>query len=216
VLFGFLVGATTRLELATGIIILPQRQAVLVAKQAAAADVLWGGRLRLGVAVGWNPVEVEALGENFRNQRTEEQIEILRTLWTRELVTIKARWHPVPGAGSTRSRSSARSRSGWAARATPPSTATPASPTAGCPEAHAIVDRVHGWIKEAGRDPSTLGIEGRFSLPQVPRAQWSKELAAWRAMPGVTRVSVNTMNLGLETPAEHVETLRRFKEEAGV
>src|SRR5206468_4269676 len=97
VLFGFIAAATTKLGLATGIIILPQRQTVLVAKQAATADVLSGGRLRLGVAVGWNPVEFEALGENFNNRgrRSEEQIEVMRKLWTQELVTFEGRWHTI-------------------------------------------------------------------------------------------------------------------------
>jgi hypothetical protein len=83
-------------------------------------------------------------------------------------------------------------------------------------EAQAVVDRVHGWIEEAGRDPAKFGIEGRLSLPQISRDQWAKELAAWRAMRGVIHISVNTMNLGLKSPTNHVETLRRFKEEAGV
>ena len=101
VLFGFLAAVTTRVELVTGIIILPQRQTALVAKQTACVDVLSGGRLRLGVAVGWNFVEYEALGEDFKNrgQRIEEQIEILRALWTKELVTVEGRWHRVTDAG---------------------------------------------------------------------------------------------------------------------
>ena len=82
VLFGYLAAVTQRLELVTGIIILPQRQTALVAKQAAEVDVLSGGRLRLGVAVGWNAVEFEALGEDFHNrgQRIEEQVAVLRAL----------------------------------------------------------------------------------------------------------------------------------------
>ena len=95
VLFGFLAAVTRRVELVTGIVILPQRQTALVAKQAAAVDLLSGGRLRLGVAVGWNPVEFEALGEDFttRGRRIEEQIEVMRRLWTRELVTFDGQWH---------------------------------------------------------------------------------------------------------------------------
>src|SRR5690242_21933585 len=91
VLFGYLAAITRRVELVTGVVILPQRQTALVAKQAAAVDVLSGGRLRLGVGVGWNPVEFEALGEDFhtRGRRIEEQIEVMRALWTKELVTIK-------------------------------------------------------------------------------------------------------------------------------
>src|SRR6266545_4588005 len=101
VLFGYLGGLTKKVELVTGIIILPQRQTVLVAKQAAALDVLSGGRLRLGIGIGWNPVEYEALGENFHNRgrRSEEQIEVMRKLWTQELVSFDGRWHKITDAG---------------------------------------------------------------------------------------------------------------------
>ena len=224
VLFGFLAAATRLVELVTGIVILPQRQTALVAKQAATVDVLSGGRLRLGVAVGWNFVEYEALGEDFktRGQRIEEQIEMLRTLWTRELVTVKARWHRVSDAGinplpvqrpipiwmggeSERvQRRAARLADGWMPHFRPG------------PEAQAVVDRLHGWMREAGRDPGKFGIEGRFTLAPVPRDQWAKELGAWRAMRGVTHVCIHTVGLGLKTPADHVETLRRFTDEAGV
>jgi len=97
VLFGFCAGVTRRIELVTGIVILPQRQTALVAKQAAAVDVLSGGRLRLGIGVGWNTVEFEALGENFKNRgkRVEEQLEVMRLLWTKELVTYDGQWHAL-------------------------------------------------------------------------------------------------------------------------
>ena len=100
-LFAFCAAVTRRIELATGDLILPQRQTTLVAKQAAEVDVLSGGRLRLGIGVGWNPVEFEALGENIhdRGKRVEEQLEVMRLLWTRELVTYEGRWHRVPDAG---------------------------------------------------------------------------------------------------------------------
>lgn len=224
VLFGFLAAATRQLELVSGIIILPQRQTALVAKQAATADVLSGGRLRLGVAVGWNFVEYEALGEDFktRGQRIEEQIELLRLLWTKELVTFKGRWHrvsdaginplpvqrPIPlwmgGESEPVVRRATRLADGWMPHFRPG------------PEAQAIVDRLHGWVREAGRDPGKFGIEGRFSLAQVPRDQWGKELASWQAMRGVTHLCVHTVGLGLKKPAEHVDTLRRFREEAGL
>jgi len=224
VLFGFLAAVTRRVELVTGIIILPQRQTALVAKQTASVDVLSGGRLRLGVAVGWNFVEYEALGEDFKNRgrRIEEQIEVLRALWTKELVTVEGRWHrvtdaginplpvqrPIPiwmgGESEPVVRRAARVADGWMRHFRPG------------PEAQTVVDRVQGWVRDAGRDPEKFGIEGRFALSQVPRDQWAKELAAWRAMHGVTHVSVYTVGLGLKTPADHVETLRRFRDEAGV
>ena len=101
VLFGYLAGLTERIEFATGIVILPQRQTVLVAKQAAALDVLCGGRLRLGIGIGWNAVEYEALGTDFHNRgrRCEEQVALLRALWTERAVTFDGTWHRVTDAG---------------------------------------------------------------------------------------------------------------------
>jgi len=222
VLFGFLAGVTRRVELVTGILILPQRQTALVAKQAAAVDVLSRGRLRLGVGVGWNPVEFEALGEEFKNRgkRIEEQIDLMRALWTKELVTFQGQWHRVPDAGinplpvqrpipvwmggesEVVVRRAARLADGWMPHFRPG------------PDAQAIVDRLHGHIKEAGRDPGRFGIEGRMTLAQVPPEQRTKELAEWRAMRGITHLCIHTVGLGLTTPDEHVRTLERFKKEA--
>jgi len=221
VLFGFLAAATRRVELVTGILILPQRQTALVAKQAAAVDVLSGGRLRLGAGVGWNAVEFEALGERFTNRgaRIEEQITVLRALWARDLVTIEGQWHRVTDAGLNplppRStipiwmggesepvvRRAARLADGWMPHFRPG------------PEAQAIVDRLHGLIREAGRDPAVFGIEGRMTLAQVPPEQREAELAAWRRMQGITHLCVHTVGLGLKTPAEHVQALERFKKD---
>ncbi len=221
VLFGFLAAATRRLELVTGILILPQRQTALVAKQAAAVDVLSGGRLRLGVAVGWNAVEFEALGEDFKNRgkRIEEQIEVMRGLWTKELMTFNGQWHRVPDAGinplpiqrpipiwmggesQVVIRRAARLADGWMPHFRPGA------------EAQAIVDRVHGYLKDAGRDPGAFGIEGRMTLSQVPPDRRAKELAEWRAMRGVTHLCIHTVGLGLKTPEEHARTLERFKKD---
>ena len=221
VLFGFLAAATRRVELVTGILILPQRQTALVAKQAAAVDVLSGGRLRLGVGVGWNPVEFEALGERFTNRgaRIEEQIAVLRALWARDLVTIEGQWHRVTDAGLNPLpprptipiwmggesepvfRRAARLADGWMPHFRPG------------PEAQATVDRLHGLIREAGRDPLAFGIEGRLTLAQVPQDQREAELVAWRKMRGITHLSVHTVGLGLKTPAEHVQALERFKKD---
>ncbi len=224
VLFGFLAAVTRRLELVTGIIILPQRQTALVAKQAAAVDVLSGGRLRLGVAVGWNAVEYEALGESFatRGRRIEEQIEVMRALWTRELVTFAGKQHRIPDAGLNPlpvhrpipvwmggeselvQRRTARIADGWIPHFRPG------------PSAQAAVDRLHGMIREAGRDPKAFGIEGRMRLPQIPQAEWGKELDAWRAMRGISHLCVHTMGMGLAKPGDHIETLRRFRETVGL
>src|SRR5438477_2827682 len=101
VLFAYLAGLTKKVEFVTGIIILPQRQTVLVAKQAAALDVLSGGRLRLGVGLGWNAVEYQALGQDFhkRGKIIEEQVAVLRELWTEPLVNFAGQWHTIPDAG---------------------------------------------------------------------------------------------------------------------
>src|ERR671919_1002952 len=100
-LMAYMAAITTRITLSTGILILPQRQTALVAKQAAEVDVLSGGRLRLGIGVGWNEVEYEALHQDFhtRGRRCEEQIEVLRTLWTQEVVSFEGRWHRITHAG---------------------------------------------------------------------------------------------------------------------
>src|SRR5213593_1547736 len=101
VLYGYLAVVTQRIELVTAVIILGQRQTALVAKQAAEVDVLSGGRLRLGIGIGWNHVEYEALGENFQNRgrRSEEQIAVLRALWTQAVVSFEGRWHRITHAG---------------------------------------------------------------------------------------------------------------------
>ena len=224
VLFGFLAAATRRLELVTGILILPQRQTALVAKQAAAVDVLSGGRLRLGVGVGWNAVEFEALGENFhtRGRRVEEQVEVMRALWTRELVTYKGAFHQIPDAGLNPlpvqrpipiwmggesepvQKRMARLADGWM----PHFRAGDAG--------QAAVDRIHRLIRDAGRDPATFGIEGRMTLSQIPQVDWAKELEAWRAMRGISHLCVHTAGMGLGSPDEHVKTLRRFRETMGL
>ncbi|HXA96146.1 MAG TPA: LLM class F420-dependent oxidoreductase [Candidatus Dormibacteraeota bacterium] len=220
-LFAFCAAITRRIELVTGVLVLPQRQTTLVAKQAAEVDVLSGGRLRLGIGVGWNPVEFEALGENLKNRgkRVEEQLEVMRLLWTKELVTYAGRWHRVPDAGikplpvqqpipvwmggesEAVLRRAARLADGWITL----QTFRPG------PAAQQTVDRLLGLVREAGRDPAAFGIEGRLALAQVPAERREQELATWRAMRGITHLCVNTMGLGLPGPEEHVRTLERFK-----
>src|SRR5579862_634188 len=101
VLFGFLSGITTRVGFATEVLILAQRQTVLVAKQAASLDVLSGGRFRLGVGIGWNEVEFVGLNENFHNRgrRSEEQVQVMQALWAEPHVSFKGRWHTIEDAG---------------------------------------------------------------------------------------------------------------------
>jgi probable F420-dependent oxidoreductase len=224
VLFGFLAAATRRLELVTGILILPQRQTALVAKQAAAVDVLSGGRLRLGVGVGWNAVEFEALGENFHNRgrRVEEQVEVMRALWTRELVTFKGAHHQIPDAGLN-PLPVQRPIPIWMGGESDPVQKRMAGLADGWMphfraggEGQAAVDKIHGLIREAGRDPAKFGIEGRMTLSQIPQVEWAKEMEAWRAMRGISHLCVHTAGLGLASPDDHVKTLRRFRETVGL
>lgn len=226
VLFGYLAGQTETLELVTGILILPQRQTALVAKQAAAVDVLSGGRLRLGIGIGWNPVEYEALGQDFhtRGRRVEEQVQVLRALWQNELVTIEGEWHYIPDAGLNPLpvqrpipiwmggmaepvlRRVARMADGWLPQFQPG------------PEAEAMLGRLREYIQEAGRDPEEVGIDGRISLATLEPGEWATRVRAWQVL-GATHLAINTMGMGLESPADHIETIRRFKtviDQAGV
>ena len=213
VMFGYLAAVTTTLELVTGVIILPQRQTVLVAKQAAEVDLLSEGRLRLGVGLGWNTVEYEALGENFTNRgkRLGEQVEVMRRLWTEQSVTFDGKHHRLTGAGlaplpvqrpipvwiGATSRP-ALERAGRLADGWFPMM----SPGAQLDEARDIVARS---AIAAGRDPSTIGMEGRVSW-SGDRQQVAEALAQWSAA-GATHVSVNTMGAGLRTVDEHLAAL---------
>jgi alkanesulfonate monooxygenase SsuD/methylene tetrahydromethanopterin reductase-like flavin-dependent oxidoreductase (luciferase family) len=182
VLFGYLAGLTQKIELVTGIIILPQRQTVLAAKQAAEIDVLSGGRLRLGVGIGWNQVEYEGLNENFTNRgaRLEEQIEVLRALWR-----------------------AARLADGWFPQRPPDE------------GAREVMGRLRGYLREAGRDEATFGIEPRLSVHDTPESEWASFVEGWREL-GATHMGVNTMNAGLKSPQEHIETLQRVKQALGI
>lgn len=161
---------TTRLELVTGILILPQRQTAVVAKQAAAVDVLSGGWLRLGVGIGWNFTEYEALAEDYhtRGRRMSEQITVMRRLWTEPMVTFKGRWHdldrmgirplpvqrPIPiwigGSAEPALKRLARLADGWFRQLQPSD------------EARAVVERVRGYIGAAGRDPADGRDRGAY------------------------------------------------------
>jgi probable F420-dependent oxidoreductase len=223
VLFGYLAAATSAVELVTGVLILPQRQTVLVAKQAAAVDVLSGGRFRLGVGIGWNPVEFQALEEDFHNRgvRSEEQIEVLRALWSEDAITFHGRWHHIEAAGinpqpvrrsipiwlggsvDATLRRAARLGDGWMPQLPPDD------------RARDMVERLHAYAREAGRDPAALGIEARLSVAQVrDEAGWTRFVEGWRAL-GATHLTVNTMGLDLPSPDAHVATLRRVKDVLG-
>ena len=222
VLFGFLAGITERLELVSGVIILPQRQTVLVAKQAAEVDLLSGGRLRLGVGVGWNEVEYTGLNENFRNRgrRCEEQIAVMRALWTQEVIDYEGRWHRIPDAGinplpvqrpipiwiggyvaATMDRIG-RIGDGW----------FPQSQVGEFPGAKVEVDLEHieRAARAAGRDPAAIGMEARIRLDRIPRDTWGAVTEAWRAL-GATHLSVITADEGRDGSG-HIRLLREYAE----
>jgi probable F420-dependent oxidoreductase len=221
-LFSYLAAITQRLEFVSGVIVLPQRQTALVAKQAAEVDVLSGGRLRLGVGIGWNAVEYEALGEEFgtRGARIEEQIELMRLLWTREVVSYEGKYHRIDEAGinplsvqrpipvwmgaraEVGLRRTARVADGWFPLG-PPNERMSES-----------VERLREYVEEAGREPESVGIEARLDVGRVPQEEWKEQTEAWRSL-GATHISVNTMNAGLNSPQEHVETIGRYKEALG-
>ena len=213
VLFGYIAGVVTSLELVTGIIILPQRQTALVAKQAAEVDLLTRGRFRLGVGLGWNAVEYAALGQDFstRGRRAEEQVELLRRLWTEPSVTFRGRFDRVTGAGlaplpvqrpipvwfgaqSERAyRRVGRLADGWFPQ-------VPPGPK--LDQARSVVEQA---AVEAGRDPASLGLEGRASWRDDP-GKLAEHAATWREA-GATHLSVNTMGAGLRTVDDHLRVL---------
>lgn len=221
VLFGYLAGIT-KLHLITGVLILPQRQTALVAKQAAQVDVLTGGRLRLGVGIGWNQVEYEALGKAFgdRARREEEQIELLRRLWTERTVNFAGEFETVTGAGINplpvqrpipvwiggRSvpayRRIGRLANGWIPEMQPGSEFE---------EARAHVEEA---ALRSGRDPRALGMEVRVPWTG-DLARFLAQVEQWRAL-GATHLSVNTMKAGLGGVAGHLEVLARLADELGL
>ena len=213
VMFGYLA-ACTQLELVTGVIILPQRQTALVAKQAAEVDLLTEGRFRLGVGIGWNAVEYEALGQPFgeRGRRMSEQIPLLRRLLTEPVVTHDGEFDHITGAGlaplphqrpipiwvggqsAPAYRRIGRLADGWFPQVIP----GPA-----LDEARAIVADA---ATEAGRDPAVLGMEGRVSWTSDGVDKIVDHLGRWRDA-GATHVAVNTMNAGLGPVDAHLEVL---------
>ena len=222
VLFGFMAGATRSLGFCTSILILPQRQTAVVAKQAADLDLLCGGRLRLGVGVGRNWMEYELLGENFKNRgrRVEEQIAVLRRFWSEELVTFEGKYHqvdrmglnplpiqrPIPiwmGSYTTLVESVlervGRLADGWLPQFPPTE------------ETRAMIERLHGYARAAGRDPADIGIEAGVSVRGGNPDEWAKTARAWRNL-GATHLRVNTMGAGFTSPQQHIDAAIACKE----
>ncbi len=222
-LFSFMAGVTQKLGFLPGIIILPQRQTALVAKQAATLDVLCQGRLRFGVGLGWNEVEYEALNENFKNRgkRLEEQLRLLRLLWTEPLVNFRGEWHTIPDAGinplpiqrpipiwfgghaEQMLRRAARLGEGWLPNFRYPADALP------------VIDKLRRYLQEAGRENSDFGIEARIPYGEGVKTDWETLIIDWQAV-GATYISINTMGLGFDTPDAHIRAIRNFSQEIGL
>ena len=220
VLFGYAAAVTRRLELVTSVIVLGQRQTALVAKQAAEVDILSGGRFRLGVGIGWNDVEYEALDANFHNRgrRQEEQVEALRALWTNEVVNFEGRWHhitaaginplpvqrPIPiwfgGRADTLLRRVGHMGDGW-------------FPLMAPDEAIASIEKLRNYARDAGRDPDKIGIEGRVNIQATGHnpETWIELTDQWSKLEA-THLSFNTMRGGLKGADQHIDAIRRFKE----
>lgn len=220
ILLGHLAAATTSLELATGVLILPQRQAPVVAKQAAEVDILSGGRLRLGVGAGWNYVEYEALNMDWesRGRRYTEQIEVMRQLWEQDLVDFTGRFHridranilprpkrriPVWFGGSTDAAFRRAGRLGEGFIFNRVSSL-----------AESGIEKVRTAASEAGRDPAVLGFD--TFVDWAPGAdRWKSDLERWQAAGG-THASLRTMGAGLATPQDHLDAIRNYADAVGL
>jgi probable F420-dependent oxidoreductase len=212
VLFGYLA-AITSLELVTGVIILPQRQTALVAKQAAEVDVLTEGRFRLGVGLGWNAVEYEALGKDFtdRGRRLSEQVALLRRLWTERSVTFHGRYETVTAAGLA-PMPVQRPIPTWFGAQSPPALRRVGRLADGWfpqsrpgPRLDEAIEVVRAAAQAHGRDPDSIGMEGRVSLTRgVDDA--AQQIEAWRAL-GASHVGVNTMGIGAVGVDKHIAAL---------
>ena len=231
VLFGFLAGmCRPTTEFSTQVLILAQRQAALVAKQAASLDLLCGGRFRLGIGVGWNPVEFTALNENFSNRgrRSAEQIEFMQALWAKPHVTFKGRWHQVDDAGinplpvnrrvpvwfgghvpQTLQRI-ARMGDGWIMNAYPPGA-----------EAEAEFAKLRQLTEAEGRDPASIGIEVWMSSGAGGPKEWRDEVAYWKKQ-GASHITLfnafarrHHRRIAGTSVAEHLAAMREFRDAVG-
>ena len=214
VLFSYMASLTNTLGFCTGVLVLPQRQTALVAKQAACLDLLSGGRFRLGVGVGWNRDEYIGLNSSFHNRgdRVEEQIELLRRLWREPVIDYSGQWHTLPsaginplpmrtipiwiGGGADRVlRRIARMADGWL-----PNVRT-------SQEAIPYLEKLEGYLQECGRSRDQIGLEGRVLFGAGDLDQVADQVQGWQQI-GATHVSINTMRSGLQAQ-QHLEALER-------
>jgi probable F420-dependent oxidoreductase len=222
VLMGFLAGVTQRLEFVTGIVILPQRETALVAKQAAEVDVLSGGRFRLGVGIGWNAVEFEALNKDFstRGRRLAEQVEVLRKLWTTDLITYEGRDHRIQDAGIN-PLPVQRPIPIWGGAFRPVAVERVCRIMDGFFPRMPLDDKTEGrmarvweYLDRHGRDPARFGIDATVYCAGDDVDRWLRDAERWAAL-GATHISVQTLGQGYATWDQHLDAIRRFKEGLG-
>ena len=219
VLFSYMAAFTQKIQFVPGVIILPQRQTALVAKQAATLDVLSNGRLRLGVGLGWNEIEYIALNQNFhnRNKRMEEQVTLLRQLWTQPHVTFKSKWHDIRDAGLTplpvqrpipiwfganvdeAVKRAALLGDGWLMNQRTPEDAKPR------------LEKLDQYLAEAKRSRKDFGVEGRLPYGEGDKDDWRLKVEGWKTL-GVTHLSFNAMGKGFNTAEAHLKAVREFAE----
>jgi probable F420-dependent oxidoreductase len=213
VMFAYLAGMTERIQFTTGVLVLPQRQTALVARQAADLDLLSGGRLRLGVGIGWNHVEYAALGQDFstRGARQEEQIELLRRLFTEPVVDFTGRFERVDRASLLPKPD--RSIPIWLGGSSEVAFDRAARLGDGFIFIGSAVERtVATWqrlrerVLDHGRSIDDFGADYLVRLQGGGVEKLPGIVDAWREAGG-THLSVVTMGLGLASAASHIDYL---------
>jgi probable F420-dependent oxidoreductase len=222
-LFSFMAGVTQKIGYLTRVLILPQRQTALVAKQAACLDILCHGKLRLGVGLGWNEAEYIVQGEEFENRskRMDEQIKLLRMLWASPLVNFESKWHKIPDVGinplplqksipiwigghsEAALRRTAVFGDGWLPNDLP------------LVETKVAIEKLRQYTLEAGRSLEDVGIDARMDYQNGSSCDWQKEIEDWR-LAGATHISLDTMGCGFRSPKDHINALRKFSDETGI
>jgi probable F420-dependent oxidoreductase len=224
ILFSYLAAVTTKIGFVTAILILPQRPTVLVAKQAAQLDLMSQGRLRLGVGIGWNELEFDAMEQNFRNRgrRVSEQIELMRKLWTVETVTFDGKFHRIEESGinplpvqrpipvwigafvEPAIRRAGRVADGWLVNPRVPAGE----------KAEPLLEIFREGAQEAGRNPDALGIDATVLAEDRGPQAWAADAETWKNM-GATHLTFRTMAAGVESVDAHIDAIRKFKETYG-
>ena len=221
VLFAYLAGMFPKLGFMPNVIILPQRQTVLVAKQAAELDLMTNGNFRLGVGIGWNEIEFEGLGMDFKNRarRFEEQLDLMRKLWSETSLTYEGQYHtirsaaicplptqrPIPiwigGSAEAAIKRACRIADGFIPL-------QPIPGTSGFPE---TIEKIHGWVRENGRDPAAFGIEARATVSAGTPDEWRQTVEMWRTL-GASHLAIATGGLGPKGADAHIALLRQARE----